>query len=231
MFEYLFNNDTQDIGNRVSEWAQKDEPALSAHCQEVSRQTDTSSLAVQRECVAKGNAAKAVLTAMGEIIKELLGALSSSREVFHAQNAKENFPTVCRAIIKIEEERQMLLSCISDLTYARREVAKEVAKVNSVLHFLSIAGRAAKDDARTKYTQAAALTESAHAHLKKCDTDLCELQKFCMTFVEGQLSVFVRELRGAADFNHAGEALDKPRIRALCGEVLLLINRCPNITF
>jgi len=231
MLEYLFNSDTNEIISCVSEWAQRDEPALRAQCVEVSRHADTSSLTVQKGCIAKGNATKATLRAMGKILQELSKALSVGQSVFGVQSGKEYFPAACRAIIKIEEERQELLSCISELTKARREIAKEVAKVNSILHDLSIAGRSVGDDVRIHYAQATELTESAYARLTSCDIALGEVQRFCMTLVEGQLSVFARELRTAADLNHAGEALDLHRIRALCNELLILIDRCPNIAF
>ena len=229
--EYLCNNDTQEIGRYVCEWASSNEPALRAHCTEVSRQTDTSSLVAKEDCHAKTHAVHAVLHAMETVLEELSRALSANEGVFHTRDGKADFGVVCHAIVQMEEERQRLLSCIAELTQLRRELAANVADANRVLHFLSLAGRAVSEDARSHYANSTELVESAYARLKKLDGDVREVQEFCMTLVESHLSVFAREMRDAADFKRAGEALDRRAIRLLCNEVSILLKRCPNITF
>ena len=87
-FEYLFNNDTQEISQRVSELASSNEPALRAHCQEVSRQTDTSSLALQEDCIAKVNAATAILQKISVLAEELSKSLMRNSGVFGVQNGQ-----------------------------------------------------------------------------------------------------------------------------------------------
>ena len=84
--EYLQNSDTQDMVRRVSELALSDEPALRAHCQEVSRQTDTSSLCVGKDCIAQVNAANRELAIIGKSLQELSQLLSQSAGVFRTQD-------------------------------------------------------------------------------------------------------------------------------------------------
>ena len=136
--EYLLNNDTQEINNRVREMAAFDEPLLRAHCQEVSRQTDTSSLAVKEECLSKASDANAILEAMKNISNTLSRSVSQITGVFGVQNGKEIFPTVCRAIVQMEEERQRLLTVVASLSQARQKIASCVAQTNQALHFLNL---------------------------------------------------------------------------------------------
>ena len=75
--EYLCNNDTEQIYERVRELAETDEPALRAECQEVSHQADTSSLAVKNDCLAKANNMDASLGKMTDVIKMLSRSLTS----------------------------------------------------------------------------------------------------------------------------------------------------------
>lgn len=227
--EYLYNNDTQDIYRCVQELAQNDEPALRAHCQEVSRQTDTSSRTLQKDCFQKASDAKSVFDAMVSILKELSQSLSSGTDVFGTQNGQAVFAKVCRAVVRVEEERQRLLSLIAELTQLRRVLAASVAQTNQALHFLSLSKRAVPEVLRCHYVEALDLVEKAYARLTGADASLCEVQKFYMTLIESHLPVFMQRLRAAADFNHAGAALDRVAIRTLCGELFVLQNRAPNV--
>lgn len=229
--EYLFNNDTQDIRHRVSELAAADEPALRAHCQEVSRQTDTSSLCVGKDCAALVNDACVVLSIIAKEAEALSQVLAGGVGVFRTRDGKAGFPTVCRAVTRIEEERLHLLEFITALTEMRRKIAASVAEANRVLHLLSIAGRAVPLDARIYYADFTERTKVAYERLTKTDVALREVQAFLMTTVERHLPVFMEQLRGSADFNHAGEALDRGAIRALCSELQILLSRVPNVSF
>lgn len=229
--EYLFNNDTQEISNRVCELASSNEPALRAHCQEVSRQTDTSSLALQEDCIAKLNAAKAILQEISVLAEELSKALTRDGDVFGVQNGQAVFPAVCRAVVQTEERRLSLVSCISQLTQVRRKVASSVAEANRALHVLSLAKCAAGEDVKEDYAQMIQCTNLSYERLKALDFAVCEMQTFCMTLVESHLSVFMQRMRAAGDFNHGGKELDCGEIRLLCRELKILINRAPNITF
>ena len=230
-FEYLFNNDTQEISQRVSELASSNEPALRAHCQEVSRQTDTSSLAVKEECLSKASDANAILEAMKNISNTLSRSVSQTTGVFGVQNGKEIFPTVCRAIVQIEEERQRLLIAVANLTHLRHKIASCVAETNQVLHFLSLAKGAVPEELRSDYAEAIGRAQTAYERLKNADSALGEAQNFYMTFIEKHLPAFMERLRAAADFNHAGAELDGAQICALCKELLILQNRIPNVVF
>ena len=229
--EYLFNSDTQDICRRVSDLATSNESALRAHCQEVSRQTDTSSRTLLKDCAAKVCAAQGTFDATVSIFKELSQSLSSESGVFGTQNGQAAFAKVCRAVVQVEEERQHLLSAIADLTRLRRELASSVAEANRVLHFLSMAKCAVLEDLCLPYAEALELAQKAYARLTAADASLCEVQKFYMTLIESHLPVFMSRLRVAADFNHTGAALDAFAIRALCGELFILQNRTPNVSF
>lgn len=230
-FEYLFNNDTQEISNRVCEVASSNEPALRAHCQEVSRQTDTSSLALQEDCIAKVNTATAILQKISVLAEELSKGLMGNSGVFGVQNGQAVFPMVCRAVVQIEERRLSMISCISLLTQARREVASGIAEANSNLHLLSLAKYAVEEDAKGDYVKMIQDTEKAYVRLKALGSAVCEMQTFCMTFVERHLTVFMQRIRASADFNHTGKVLDCGEIRLLCNELKILVNRAPNITF
>ena len=229
--EYLYNNDTQDICRFVSELASSNEPALRAHCQEVSRQTDTSSLALQKDCAQKTKDAEAIFAIQVSILKELVQSLSEKGDVFGTQNGRAAFPKVCRAIVELEEERQRLLSSIANLTQLRRVLAASVAEANQVLHFLSLSKRAVSQELRPHYDEAFDLVEKAYERLKGADASLCEVQKFYMTLLESFLPVFMQRIRVAADFTQTGAELDVVAIRALCKDVFLLQNRVPNVTF
>ncbi len=229
--EYLFNNDTQDMSRRVRELAAKDEPTLRAHCIEVSRQTDTSSLAVKEECIAKTDNAKAIFANLKRITEGLSAALASREDIFRARSGKEDFSTVCRAVTQIEAERQRLLFAVAALAQARQSIAAAVAEANRTWHLLSLAGCSVPEDVRAHYIAATEQTKAASAYLTKLDATLCEVQNFCMTFIEQHLPAFMQRLRAAADFNHGGEALEGAEIRALCHELLILTDRLPSVSF
>ncbi|MBR5119672.1 MAG: hypothetical protein IKV02_01620 [Clostridia bacterium] len=229
--EYLFNNDTQEISNRVCEMASSNEPALRAHCQEVSRQTDTSSLALQEDCIAKLNAAKAILQEISVLAEDLSKKMMGNSGVFGTQNGQATFPEVCRSVMPMEEKRQLLISCVADLSEFRRTLASRVADTNRALHFLYLAKNAVDAERKDAYAKATEIAESANRRLKTLDASVFEMQNFCMTFIEKHFSVFMQRLRISADFNHAGNALATGEIRMLCSELKILVNRAPNITF
>lgn len=229
--EYLYNNDTQDICCQVQELAAKDEPALRAQCLEVSRQTDTSSRALQRDCSQKAGDTEAVFATMVSILKELSQSISRGAGVFGTQNRQAAFAKVCRAVVRVEEERQRLLSLIAELTQLRRVLAASVAEANQALHFLSLSKRAVPEALSGHYAEALDLAQKAYARLTGADAAVCEVQNFYMTLIERHLPVFMVRLRTAADFNHTGAALDGAAIRTLCGELFVLQNRAPNVSF
>jgi hypothetical protein len=229
--EYLYNNDTQDIVYRVSELATADEPALRAHCQEVSRQRDTSSLSAIEDCGKGVNDTLAVLSIIAKTAEDFSRVLCEGAGVFRTRNGKSDFPTVCQAVTRIEAERLHLLECITSLTQVRRKIASEVAETNRVLHTLSVARRAVPEDVRVHYTKFAEDTKVAYERLTTADAALREVQAFSMATVERHLPVFMERLRTAADFNHAGEALEKGAICALCSELQILLSRVPNVSF
>lgn len=229
--EYLLNNDTQEINNRVREMAAFDEPLLRAHCQEVSRQTDTSSLAVKEECLSKASDSNAILEAMKSILNTLLQSVSRAAGVFGVKNGQELFPEVCHAIVQIEEERQRLLAVVASLSQSRRKIASCVAESNQALHFLSLAKGAVPEELRPHYTECIKNAERAYESLKRVDVALAELQNFYMTFIESHFPAFMERLRNLADLNHTGENLNGTQICALCREFLILQNRVPNVVF
>ena len=220
--EYLYNSDTQDICRRVSELACADEPALRAHCQEVSRQTDTSSLSLARDCAIRVNDADATLSIIGESAQKLSQSLLQAAGVFRAQDGKAHFAAVCRAVARIEEERLRLLSHVAALGELRSAIASSMAEANRTLLFLSLAKGAVFEGAKPFYAEGIACTQAAYARLIATDNAVREVQAFYMTAVERQLPAFMQRIRAAADFNHGGEALDTATIRALCGELLIL---------
>ena len=229
--EYLYNNDTQEINLRVCELATSNEPALRQHCQEVSRQTDTSSLCLQKEVERGVESANAVLSAIAKQLENLSQSLLENAGVFCTRDGKTDFGSVCRATVRIEEERLRLMRCITLLTQTRRTLTEEVAKANRALHFLSLAARAVSQDLYEQYTKTTKGTQEAYERLTSLDATLCEAQDFYMSVVERHLPAFMERLRDAADFNHAGEGLDRRAIRALCSELILLSNRRPNVSF
>ncbi len=229
--EYLFNSDTQDISRSVSELAASNEAALRAHCQEVSRQTDTSSLSFGQVCVAKVNDANATLSIMRGSLQELLNSLFENAGVFRARNGKVDFSAVCRTVTKIEEERAHLLTQIGALSTARFAVASYVAEANRALHLLSLATNAVPKDVRHHYTEDAACIKRVYGRLTALDAALCSAQEFYMTMIERYIPAFMQKLRVAADFNRAGEALDRGEILALCKEFLVLFGHLPNVAF
>ena len=185
--EYLYNNDTQDISRRVSELAASNEPALCAHCQEVSRQTDTSSLSLAKDCADRVNDANATLSIIGESLQNLTKSLLQNAGVFRTQNRGR--------------------------------------------HLLSLAMGAVPVHARTPYAESTERIKVAYARLTSLDAAAGEAQVFYMTAVERHLPAFMERVRVAADFNHGGEALDAGAIRTLCGELLVVLNRAPKVTF
>lgn len=229
--EYLYNNDTQDISRHVSELATSNEPLLRAHCQEVSHQADTSSLCLQRDCAAGVNDTNSVLSIIGESLESLSQSLAQKSGVFRTQDGKADFPTVCRAVVRIEEARGHLLACIATLSQLRHSIASEVAKANRVLHMLSLAESAVPEDVRGEYTESTARIKSAYARLMALDVALCEAQTTYMTIVESHLPVFMERLRAAADFNHAGQRLDGAQIRSLCFAISVVLSRLPKVSF
>lgn len=229
--EYLINNDTQDICSRVSELANSNEPALRENCLEVSRQTDTSSLAFAEMCEAKVREINASFADMMKALEETSQSLLGASDIFGTQNRQSYFSLVCRLVVQIEEKRRDLLSYVAQLTGLRRELASKVADVNRILHFLSLAKRAVSKEMCVPYAKAIARVERAYERLTKADAAIKEVQNFYMTLIDTQLPIFMERLRTAADFNHTGASLDRAAIRALCGELLILQNRVPNVSF
>ena len=229
--EYLQNSDTQDIVCRVSELAKSDEPALRAHCQEVSRQTDTSSLCVEKNCIGQVNAANRALETIGKSLQALSQSISQHAGVFRGQDGKEDFPSVCRAIQETEAARRQLLFCVGELSKIRQSLFEAVAQANGALHFMSVAKRAVAEDLRSPYCNAEKQIEVAYARLVGLDGTIRESQAVYMAIIERHLPAFIKELRTAADFNHAGEALDRYAVRNLCSELILLLGRTPNVSF
>ncbi len=231
MLEYLFNNDTQQMRNEVCCLAQNDEPTLHRKCQEVSHRVDTSSLDAKGECIAKANGVNATFAKIAKTLQELSRSLESGTDIFATREGKRDFGAVCRAVTAIEDARRELLSRIAKLTQARQKLFLTVADANRALHFLKTAKQTVPEERRAPYARAVEIAETAYALLKKVDAALCELQKFCMTFIERHLPAFMERLRTAADFNHAGASLGGGAIRTLCSEALIVINRAPNIAF
>lgn len=229
--EYLYNNDTQQMQNRVRELAAFDEPALYAECEEVSHLVGTSSLDAKADFVAKKHHVDAIFAKMRLDLQALSQFLAAHADVFRTRDGQADFGSVCRAVTQIEEGRLQLLSCIADLTGARQALFASVANANHALHFLKTAKLCVPKDLQAPYTEAIERTEAAYADLKELDKNICESQSFSMTFVERHLPAFMERLRTAADFNHRGEALDRGAIQTLCTEALIVINRAPNITF
>ena len=229
--EYLYNNDTQDISRRVSELAASNEPALCAHCQEVSRQTDTSSLSLAKDCADRVNDANTTLSIIGESLQNLTKSLLQNAGVFRTQKGKKDFSAVCRAITQIEEASRRLLAQICALSATRSAIASCVAEANRGRHLLSLAMGAVPVHARTPYAESTERIKVAYARLTSLDGIRGEAQAFYMTAVERHLPAFMERVRVAADFNHGGEALDAGAIRTLCGELLVVLNRAPKVTF
>lgn len=229
--EYLYNNDTQDIAQRVGELATRNEPALREHCQEVSRQTDTSSLCLQKDCAMSVNDAGGILSIIEEHLRKLSQSLWKNAGVFRTQNAKADFSLVCKTVTALEAERLRLLSCVGELTHMRRAIAQAVAKNNQALHLLLLAKCAVGEDVRRFYVEEAERIRISYERLTALDADIREVQVFYMTFLESHMPAFMKRLRESADFNHAGEALDSSAICALCGELFILCERVPNVSF
>ena len=229
--EYLLNNDTQDISRRVSELALSNEPALRAHCQEVSRQTDTSSLSLAEDYATQVNDANATLAIIGESLQELSRSLLQNAGVFRTQSGKAGFSAVCRAVTRIEEARRQLIAQVGALSGMRSAIAAGVADANHARHLLSLATRAVLAEARAPYTESTERIKVAYECMLAIDSATGEAQSFYMAFIERHLPSFMAGIRAAADFNHGGESLDTGAIRALCGEMLLLLNRVPKVAF
>lgn len=223
--EYFWNNDTQDITRRVCELALQDEQALRAHCQEVSRQTDTSCLRLQEECCAKEQEAKATVKAAITILRELAEALSVNAGVFGTRDSRTDFSAICRAVIGIEEARTRLLAEIDALARVRRALAASVADVNRTLHFLSLAKAAVPEEERSFYAEMLQKSRKTYERLLALDVTLREAQNAYMALVELHFSTFLQKVRTAADFAHTGATLQSATLRSLCGEMLLLLER------
>ena len=168
-----------------------------------------------------------MMKALEETSQSLLGA----SDIFGTQNRQSYFSLVCRLVVQIEEKRRDLLSYVAQLTGLRRELASKVADVNRILHFLSLAKRAVSKEMCVPYAKVIARVERAYERLTKADAAIKEVQNFYMTLIDTQLPIFMERLRTAADFNHTGASLDRAAIRALCGELLILQNRVPNVSF
>ena len=229
--EYLLNNDTQDISRRVSELALSNEPALCAHCQEVSRQTDTSSLSLAEDYASKVNDANATLSIIGESLQKLSKSLLQNAGIFATQGGKAVFSAVCRAVTQIEKARRQLIAQVGALSGIRSAIASCVAEANHARHFLSLATRSVLAEARAPYTESTERIKVAYERMIAIDSATGEAQDFYMTLIERHLPSFMAGIRTAADFNHGGEALDASAIRALCSEMLLLLNRAPKVAF
>lgn len=229
--EYLYNNDTQQMQDRVRALVARDEPALYAECEEVSRLVDTSSLDAKADFASKTHTVGAVFAQMRVDLQALSRSLAAHADVFRTRDGQADFGSVCRAVTQIEEGRVQLLSCIGDLTQARQALFASVANANLALHFLKTAKLCVPKELHSRYAKTIERTEAAYAALKELDGSICELQNFSMTFVERHLPAFMERLHTAADFNHRGEALDRGAIQTLCTEALIAINRAPNITF
>ena len=229
--EYLHNNDTEEITRYVRELVASDELALRAHCQEVSRQTDTSALYVEKRALEKAEALKAVFSKMAEGLRALSQSLSAEAGIFHTQDGQTKFSEVCRSVVRLEEERQEILRGIIDLSQVREELILGVSQINRALHFLSIAESLVPKDVQPHYKKELESVEALYACLLKCDTAICEIQTNAMTMVESHLPRFTKKLYSAADFSHAGNGLDRAAIRSLCGELLILLERLPKVAF
>ena len=134
--EYLYNNDTEEIINRVRALALRDEPALRQYCVEVSCQTDTSSLHLAELYDVQKREADATLSAFAQILRDLLQSISGGTDIFRKQNGQADFPFVCRSVTHIEESRICLMHSIDALSQMRRQLASAVAEANKVFHFV-----------------------------------------------------------------------------------------------
>ena len=165
--EYLYNNDTQQLQDRVRALAASNEPALYAECEEVSRLTDTSSLDAKAEFVSKMNTVGAVFTQMRADLQTLSRSLSAHADVFRTRDGQVDFGAVCHAVTQIEEGRVRLLSCIADLTRARQALFAFVAEANRSLHFLRIARGSVPKELHSRYAKPIERTEAAYRDLKE----------------------------------------------------------------
>lgn len=223
--EYLYNNDTEEIINRVRELALCDEPALRQYCVEVSCQTDTSSLHLTELYDVNEREVDATLHAFLQILRDLMQSLSSGTDIFRTENGQADFPLVCQAITHIEETRIHLMHRIDALSQMRRVVASSVAEANRALHFVTVAARSVPEESQAQYAESAQKINTARERMISLDRCVKEAQNAYMTFVEHHLPTFLRGVRDAADFNHAGAGLNRAALRILCSEVSLLIER------
>ena len=177
------------------------------------------------------NDANATLSIIGESLQKLSKSLLQNAGVFGTQNAKKDFSAVCRAVTQIEEARRQLLMQVCALSAVRSAIASCVAEANRGLHLLPLAMGAVPVHARTPYAESTERIKVAYARLTSLDGAIGEAQAFYMTAVERHLPAFMERIRNVADFNHGGEALDAGAIRTLCGELLVVLNRAPKVTF
>ena len=229
--DYFLNHDTQDITRHVGELALQNEPLLRANCQEVSRQTDTSCSRLQEESHAKEQALNATVKSVVEILHRLVQMLSANANVFGTKDSRTDFSAVCQAVVGVEEARVRLIAEIAALSNVRHSLAASVANANRALHYLSFATSSVPKDQRSFYAEAFQKTEMTYQHLLALDTTLQKWQNAYMSLVELHFSTFLQKVRAAADFAHAGAALQSVTLRSLCGEMLLLLERLARSAF
>ena len=229
--EYLYNNDTKEFHNRVQKLALCDEPALRAHCKEVSCLLGTSSLAARVEFNEKMQHVQAIFQTMVTHLRALSQTLSSGGELFGGRDGKADFAAVCRAVTALEGQRAALVGGVAQLSLLRQALFSRVAEANGSLQFLRSARGAVEGEVQVHYTEAIEAAEAAYEDLKTLDVAICEVLEFSMTYVERLMPAFMERLRTAADFNHAGAALNRGAVRTLCNEALIALERAPNITF
>lgn len=229
--ECLLNIDTQEITRRIGELAVQDEPTLRVNCQEVSHQTDTSCLRLQEEFRAEEQTLKASASSAACILRTLVQALSANAGIFETKNSRADFASVCRAVIEMEELRVRLISRVNALSGVRRALAASVADANRALHFLSVAKASVIEEQRPFYGALFQKTKATYEQLTALDIALKEEQNVYMSLVEQHFSTFLQKARAAADFSHAGAALQNAELRALCGELLLLLERLKGSVF
>lgn len=223
--ECFYNNDTEEIINRVRELALRDEPALQKYCVEVSCQTDTSSLRLKELYDVRKKEANATLCLFAQALRDLLQSLSSGTEIFRTDNGQAEFSFVCRAVTRMEEARICLMHNIDALSQVRSALIPEVAEANKALHFVTVAQHSVPKELQAPYAEAAKKINTAHGRMTSLDGQVKEVQNAYMTFVERHFPTFFGGMRDAADFNHAGAGLDRAALRALCAQMSLLIER------
>ncbi len=230
-FEYLRNNDTENITRRVRVLAENDESALRRHCREASALTDASLVRLGEEFAAKRETLAQSAYAIGKALRNLMQTLSANAGVFRTQNARTEFPAVCCTVTFIGDEKMRLLQGIDHLAQVRRSLYHSVAETNQALHFVTEAQSAVDDGSRAQYADALQQIRAAYQRLTELDTELQRVQNVYMILLEKQLPAFLERLQVAADFSHAGAMLDRAAVRSLCSELLLGLGRLEGVTF